>query len=52
MSHDFLVHFFLEAVGAAIGVYAYNFCRHRWHQVAVWLLLTALTTAITVEVVG
>jgi hypothetical protein len=49
---DYLIHFSLEALGAAIGVYAYNFCKHTWHRLAVWFTLSALTTIITVSLVG
>lgn len=49
---DYLVHFSLELVGGGVGVYAYRFCGHNIHRAIVWFVLTAITTFITVQVVG
>lgn len=34
------------------GMYARNFCRHWWHQLAVGLILWILETVIVVTVIG
>lgn len=51
---DYLVHFGLEATGSLIAILAYQThrCRTPWHRLAIWTLLTAATTAVTVQVVG
>jgi hypothetical protein len=49
---DYLLHFILEAVGGGCAVYAYTFCTHFWHRALIWFTLTALTTLVTVQLVG
>lgn len=49
---DYLIHFGLEALGSVIALYAYRFCNHTWHQLAIWFILSSLTTTLTVSLVG
>ena len=49
---EYIIHFALEAVGAAIGVFAYRFCQHDWHRWTIWFVLSAITTIVTVQLVG
>lgn len=51
---DYGVHFGLEAVGSLIAIFAYrsHHCQHWSHRALIWILLTAATTVITVNVVG
>lgn len=51
---DYLVHFGLEAVGSLIAIFAYRShrCQHTWHRAVIWTALTAITTVVTVNVVG
>lgn len=48
----YFVHFGLEIIGGGIGVFAYRFCVHNWHRISIWLMLTALSTFITVQLAG
>lgn len=52
MIHDVVLHMGFEAVGAGVAFYAYNFCEHLWHRVAVWLILAAILSVVTVLAVG
>jgi NADH:ubiquinone oxidoreductase subunit 5 (subunit L)/multisubunit Na+/H+ antiporter MnhA subunit len=47
-----LIHMLLEGIGSLVGIYAYRYCEHNWHRVAIWVSLTALTSIITVQIVG
>lgn len=50
---DYVIHFVLECVGQLVLWLAYkHVCRSEWHGPAIWLLGTALTTVITVHMVG
>ncbi|MBA3301404.1 MAG: hypothetical protein H0T15_05995 [Thermoleophilaceae bacterium] len=49
---DYVVHFGLDVAGTLATLYAQNFCKHRWHQVTIWLALSLLITVTTVNLVG
>ena len=51
---DYAVHFGLEATGSLIAIFAYknHRCNTGWHRVAIWAILSLITTVITVQAVG
>lgn len=50
---DYVIHFGLEVIGQGVLVLAYKHaCRKAWHQPAMWFAGTALTTVLTVNLVG
>lgn len=54
MMFDYVIHFGLEATGSLIAIFAYasHRCVHWWHKAAIWTVLTAATTFVTVQLVG
>ena len=49
---DYGVHFAVDVLATVSTLYAQRFCQHRWHQVAVWLVLAVVVTVTTVNLVG
>lgn len=49
---DYLIHFGLETIGGLVALYAYQFCDHTWHKLAVWITFSMATTIATVHLVG
>lgn len=49
---DYAAHFAVDVLGTLATLYAQRFCRHRHHQVLVWLALSILVTVTTVNLVG
>ena len=49
---DYGVHFFVDVCGALATLYAQRFCRHLWHQLAIWFTLAVFVTFTTVNLVG
>ena len=49
---DYAVHFGVDVLASLATLYAQRFCQHRWHQVLVWLGLSLVVTAVTVNLVG
>jgi len=52
MLADVLLHFSLEALGAAGLRCALGVCRHTWHRVAVWVPFGLASSYVTVQLVG
>ena len=52
MAADVLLHFGLEAVGAAGLRCVVGFCHHAAHRVAAWTTFGLLTSYVTVHAVG
>ena len=49
---DYAAHFTVDVLGSIATLYAQRYCRHRHHQVLVWLALSILVTVTTVNLVG
>ena len=49
---DYAVHFGVDVAGSLATLYAQRYCRHRIHQVLLWLALSLLVTVTTVNLVG
>lgn len=49
---DYGVHFGVDVLATLATLYAQSFCRHRWHQIAIWLALSLVVTIATVNLVG
>ena len=49
---DYAVHFAVDVLGSLATIYAQRYCKHRHHQFLVWLALSLLVTATTVNLVG
>ncbi len=49
---DYAVHFGVDVCGTLATLYAQRFCRHRHHQLLLWLALSLLVTVTTVNLVG
>ena len=49
---DYVVHFGIDVLGTLSTLYAQRFCKHRIHQVLIWLGLSVLVTVTTVNLVG
>lgn len=51
---DYAVHFGLEATGSLIAIFAYknHRCNTGWHRIAIWTILSLITTVATVQAVG
>ncbi len=52
MIADIAFHMVLEAIGGGIAWYAYGFCRHLSHRLAVWFVLALIFSYATVSLVG
>jgi hypothetical protein len=52
MFADVLIHFGLEAIGAAGLRCVVGFCDHAAHRVAAWTVFGLLTSFVTVSAVG
>lgn len=52
MVHDVSFHMVLEAIGAGVTYYAYNYCSHWRHRLLIWFGLALVFSIITVELVG
>ena len=52
MIADVALHMGLEAIGGAIAWYAYGFCHHWHHRLAVWFVLSLFFSYVTVSLVG
>ena len=52
MAADVLVHFGLEAIGAAGLRCVVGLCHHAAHRAVAWTVFGLLTSAVTVSVVG
>jgi hypothetical protein len=49
---DIAIHMGLEAIGGGVAYYAYGFCHHWRHRLAVWFALSLLFSIVTVQIVG
>lgn len=49
---DIFLHMALEAIGGGVLIYAYRFCPHWTHRLAVWFVLAFVFSAITVGLIG
>ncbi len=49
---DYGLHFFLDVSAALATLYAQRFCKHLWHQLAIWFGLAVFVTFTTVNLVG
>lgn len=52
MMLDVAIHMVLEAIGGAIMLYALGFCKHKGHQLIVWVVLAFCFSVVTVQLVG
>ena len=52
MIMDIILHMVLEGIGGAIAWYAYGFCSHWRHRLAVWFVLALIFSYVTVCLVG
>lgn len=52
MTTDIIIHMILEGIGGLIAWYAYGFCHHWRHRLAVWFVLALIFSYVTVQLVG
>lgn len=52
MISKIFIHMILEAIGGGVAYYAYGFCHHWRHRIAVYFVLSLIFSIVTVHLVG
>jgi hypothetical protein len=48
----YIRHLFFDGLGDAGGYYAATFCKHKWHRVAIAIVIGLVTTLALVSLIG